>query len=279
MVVDADDDGIVDTRDKCLDTPPGYPVDGSGCPLDSDGDGVVDAEDLCVNTEAGVDVDANGCPIVVEEVVVEDADGDGVLDVDDKCPNTPAEIPVNSYGCPSDSDGDNIFDIDDDCPDTPAGTAVGPDGCGPDEVNIKLRSEDDGTKAEAFRSDHPEGTDLAALAEKESIDLDIAFAPNRSTIDPKYKAGMKEAAAFIAAHPGAQVVVEGHTDSTGSRSTNKKLSQKRADTVRWIMVRDYGVDPKRITAKGFGESMPIADNETPAGRAKNRRVLMKVVGN
>lgn len=275
-VIDADDDGIVDTRDKCLDTPPGYAVDGSGCPLDTDNDGVVDAEDLCPDSEAGVEVDANGCATVVEEAIIEDADGDGVADAADKCPNTPAEIPVNSYGCPSDSDGDSVFDVDDDCPDTPAGTAVGPDGCGPDEVNIKLHSGDT-TKADAFRSDHPESSDLAALAAQESLDLDIAFAPNRSSIDPKYSAGMKQAAAFIAAHPGAKIIVEGHTDSTGSRATNKALSQKRADTVRWIMVRDHGADPKQIIARGFGESRPIADNETQSGRAKNRRVMMQVI--
>ena len=276
-LIDSDDDGIVDNRDRCPDTPPGYGVDGNGCPVDSDSDGVVDAEDLCADTESGTEVDANGCPLVTEEVIVEDADSDGILDINDKCPNTPAEIPVNSYGCPSDSDGDTIFDIDDDCPNTPAGTAVGPDGCGPDEVNIKTRYEDDASMAEAFRSEHPEGTDLAALAKKESIDLDISFAPNRSTIDPQYDADMKQAAAFIAAHPGVKIAVEGHTDSTGSKATNKRLSQKRADTVRWIMVRDYGVDPKRIVATGFGESQPIADNSSQDGRARNRRVLMKVV--
>jgi len=275
-VVDADDDGIVDSRDKCLDTPPGYAVDGSGCPLDSDGDGVVDAEDLCAGTAAGVEVDGNGCELVAAAPVVTDADGDGVEDMNDKCPNTPAEVPVNAYGCPSDSDGDGVFDVEDDCPNTPVGTAVGPDGCGPDEVNIKLRSEDDATRAEAFRSDQPDKVALAALAAKESIELNIAFEPNRSVISPRYEAGIKEAAAFITAHPEAKIVVEGHTDSTGSSDLNKKLSQKRADTVRWIMVRDYGVNPKQVVAKGYGESMPIADNKTQEGRAKNRRVIMRV---
>ena len=275
-VVDADDDGIVDSRDRCLDTPPGYNVDNSGCPIDSDSDGVVDAEDLCADTESGAEVDANGCAVVTEEAVIEDADGDGVADIDDKCPNTPVEIPVNSYGCPSDTDGDSVFDIDDDCPNTPAGSAVGPDGCGPDEVNIKARFEDDAAKADAFRSDHPEGSELAALAEKESLELGIKFGANRSTIAPEYASDMKKAAAFMKAHPGAKVVVEGHTDSTGSSSVNKKLSQKRADTVRWILVRDYGVKADQVVAKGFGESQPIADNKTQSGRAQNRRVLLKI---
>jgi len=277
MLIDGDEDGIVDNRDRCLDTPPGYPVDQNGCPVDSDGDGVVDAEDLCAATDAGLEVDANGCPIVAVETVIEDTDGDGIADIDDKCPNTPLEIPVNSYGCPLDSDGDTIFDIDDDCPNTPAGTAVGPDGCGPDEVNIKMRYEDDSSKAAAFSSEHPEGDDLAALAEQESLDLRIRFAPNRSVIDPRHDADMKKAAAFIAAHPGVRVMVEGHTDSTGASGANLRLSQKRADTVRWILVRDYGVPADRIIAKGFGESKPIADNTTQEGRARNRRVLMSVI--
>ncbi len=274
-VVDADDDGIVDSRDRCLDTPPGYNVDSYGCPIDTDADGVVDAEDLCPDTVAGTEVDDNGCPLQDEEPVA-DSDGDGVSDMDDKCPNTPEGIPVNSYGCPSDSDGDTVFDVDDDCPNTPTGIAVGPDGCGPDEVNIKLRSEDDASKAEAFRSEHPEGAALAALAEKDSLNLDIQFAPNKSIIKSGYNADLKQAAAFIAAHPGVKIVVEGHTDSTGSKSLNQKLSQKRADTVRWILVRDYGVDKSRVVAKGYGESQPIADNNTQQGRAQNRRVLIKV---
>lgn len=277
--VDADEDGIVDSRDRCPDTPPGYDVDRFGCTLDTDGDGVVDTDDMCADTPAGTEVDGNGCPIVVEQPVVQDTDGDGINDFDDKCPNTPAEIPVNAYGCPKDSDGDSIFDVDDDCPNTPAGTSVGPDGCGPDEVNIKLRSEDESARTEAFRSEHPEGASLAALAAMESLDLGIEFAPNMSIIAKKYSADLQQAANFIKAHPGTKIIVEGHTDSTGGREANRKLSQKRADTVRWTLVRDYGVDPKQVVAKGFGESQPIADNNTQEGRAKNRRVVIRAESN
>src|ERR1700690_2755146 len=95
-----------------LDTPCKEPK-----PVDSDGDGVVDSLDKCPNTPAGVKVDAQGCPL--------DSDGDGVPDYLDKCPNTPAGVKVDAQGCPLDSDGDGVPDYLDKCPNTPAGTADG----------------------------------------------------------------------------------------------------------------------------------------------------------
>ena len=66
-------------------------------------------------------------------------------------------------------------------------------------------------------------------------------------------------------------------NGTGSASANKRLSQKRADTVRWILVRDYGVNRSDLKAKGFGEKNPVADNSKLMGRMANRRVLIKLV--
>jgi len=89
---DSDGDGVIDSLDKCPDTPSGIKVDRDGCPLDSDGDGVYDSLDQCPNTPAGVKVDKKGCAL--------DSDGDGVIDSLDKCPNTPAGVKVNKDGCP-----------------------------------------------------------------------------------------------------------------------------------------------------------------------------------
>jgi OOP family OmpA-OmpF porin len=88
---DADNDGVVDSKDQCPGTAAGVAVDDKGCAIDSDGDGVVDASDRCPDTPAGVAVDADGCEL--------DSDGDGVVDSRDECPNTPANAKVNEVGC------------------------------------------------------------------------------------------------------------------------------------------------------------------------------------
>jgi OOP family OmpA-OmpF porin len=89
---DSDGDGVIDSRDKCPDTPAGVAVDKDGCPVDSDKDGVWDSRDKCPNTPAGAPVDDDGCP--------RDSDGDGVADYLDKCPDTPKDARVDKAGCP-----------------------------------------------------------------------------------------------------------------------------------------------------------------------------------
>jgi OOP family OmpA-OmpF porin len=88
---DADNDGVVDSKDQCPDTATGVKVDDKGCALDSDGDGVADSSDKCPNTPAGAKVDTSGCEL--------DSDGDGVVDSRDDCPNTPAGATVTDAGC------------------------------------------------------------------------------------------------------------------------------------------------------------------------------------
>jgi OOP family OmpA-OmpF porin len=246
---DSDGDGVIDSLDQCSGSPAGIAVDANGCPKDSDSDGVIDAVDQCPDSLAGAQVDAQGCvPVVAAAVVViADADSDGVVDADDKCPNTPTEVPVNERGCPADTDQDGVFDVDDNCPDTELGKNVDADGC---EI------------------------DYAAM---EELKLEITFASNSSVIDPKFNSELQEAADFIKAHPGKKLLVEGHTDTTGSAASNERMSQKRADTVRWVLVRDYGVNKANLTAKGFGEKNPIEDNATQAGRTANRRVVIRLV--
>lgn len=249
--IDSDNDGVIDSVDRCYGTPSGVTVDASGCPLDTDADGVIDAVDQCPETPAGAEVDAQGCEKVaapvIEAPVIEDADADGVADIDDKCPNTPQEVPVNERGCPADTDRDGVFDVEDNCPDTEFGKAVDASGC---EIDYSVMEE---------------------------FKLEITFASNSSKIDPKFNQQMQNAADFIKAHPGKKLLVEGYTDNTGSKKANQRLSQKRADTVRWILVRDYGVNKQNLTAKGFGEANPVADNTTQAGRMANRRVVITLV--
>jgi len=257
--VDSDGDGVIDSLDICAATPAGVSVDAYGCPLDSDHDGVIDDIDQCSGTAFGVEVDSVGCEVMAapatESVINDDLDGDGVPNHLDKCPNTPEGMPVNEHGCLADSDHDGVFDIDDICPQTPQGIPVGDDGC-PVELAPPVTED---------------------FAQMDSVRLNIEFSSNSSKIAPQYAGELQRAAAFSKAHPTAVLIVEGHTDNTGSEIANQKLSQHRADTVRWILVRDYGVDPKRIVARGFGEGQPVASNDTAEGRKANRRVLVRLM--
>ena len=241
---DADADGVYDVDDKCPGSPAGTTVDQTGCPADSDHDGVIDDLDKCPDTPAKTQVDAVGCPLPAPARL--DSDRDGVADEDDKCPGTPAIVPVNQVGCPRDSDSDGVFDVDDKCPGTPAGVAVDPTGC-----------------------------PVPAPA-KTSLDLAIKFDSDKSAVPPSAKPELEKAAAFIAEHPGAHIVIEGHTDDIGPAAYNQKLSLRRAGSVRQALIEKYNVPADRVVARGYGESRPVADNSTPEGRLANRRVVVRV---
>ena len=248
---DSDGDGVADKDDRC----PNAAGTLNGCP-DSDGDGVADRNDACPNAAGTVD----GCP---------DSDGDGVANKDDKCPNTAARTAdgcpadadgdgvvgsadrcpneggiVDANGCPKDSDGDGVVDNDDKCPDV--GGVVGPDGC-----------------ARAVPS---RATEVFSRALR-----GINFETGRGAITRGSYAILDEVASVMAEYPNLKVRVEGHTDSQGNDQRNQELSQTRADAVMAYLI-EKGVSPTRLSAVGFGESAPVADNGTREGRAQNRRV-------
>src|SRR5262249_35582083 len=81
----------------------------------------------------------------------------------------------------------------------------------------------------------------------------------------------------ILGHPGLRIEVEGHTDSVGGDEYNQKLSENRANAVREFLVGE-GLKPEGITSQGFGKTKPVADNNTAAGRQRNRRVELVVSG-
>ena len=229
---DSDGDGVVDSKDKCPNTQAGRKVNADGCELDSDGDGVVDGQDRCPNTPAGRKVNAQGCEL--------DSDGDGVVDALDKCPNTPAGRKVNADGCEIDSDGDGIVDSQDKCPTVFAKTA---DGC-----------------------------PLPVAVEPAKLVLEgVNFDNDQAMLRADSMAILDQAAATLKQWGDVKVEVAGHTDSRSSDEYNMNLSQRRAEAVRNYLV-SKGVAADRLTAKGYGESSPVADNETEEGRFKNRRV-------
>jgi outer membrane protein OmpA-like peptidoglycan-associated protein len=238
---DKDHDGVIDNLDKCLDTPAGESVDQHGCSasqLDSDSDGVKDNVDKCPETAAGAQVDANGC-----SPDQRDSDNDGVKDNADQCPDTPAGQPVDSRGCSRDSDADGVPDGVDQCPNTPNGQAVDEKGC----------------------------PKLFEGARRTVILKGVTFKTGSSTLTPEAMAVLVDVAHSLAENPEIRVLVAGHTDNTGSRAANLRLSQARAKAVEKYL-ESKGVSPAQVTAKGFGPDKPIASNRTAAGRAQNRRV-------
>ncbi|RNC65842.1 MAG: outer membrane beta-barrel domain-containing protein [Desulfuromonadales bacterium] len=107
---------------------------------------------------------------------------------------------------------------------------------------------------------------------KYCIDLKIEFDIDKSEIRPQYQDEVKKVADFMKKYPTTTAVIEGHTDSVGDDAYNMKLSQSRAEAVVNSLVDNFGIDRSRLSAKGYGETRPIADNATEAGKQKNRRI-------
>ena len=238
---DKDHDGVIDNLDKCLDTPSGETVNASGCSAsqaDSDGDGVNDNLDKCPDTPAGEQADNDGCAIGQL-----DRDKDGVMDNVDACADSPAGQPVDARGCTRDSDADGVIDGVDLCPSTPNGQAVDQQGC-----------------PKLF-----EGTKRTVILQG------VTFATGKSELTDSGKAVLRDVAHSLAANPDVRVQVSGHSDNTGSRSANMRLSTARAKTVESYL-ESNGVSPAQLTSKGFGPDKPVTSNKTAAGRAQNRRV-------
>jgi OmpA-OmpF porin, OOP family len=112
--------------------------------------------------------------------------------------------------------------------------------------------------------------------EKLAIDLKILFDFDRAVIKPAYYPNLNKIGAFMRDYPETQAVIEGHTDDVGSLSYNMKLSWNRAESVRRYLIQNFGIAPDRLEARGYGKSVPVADNATEEGRQKNRRVILVV---
>lgn len=269
--LDSDSDGIADYIDKCLDTPQAVKVDTFGCPIDTDGDYVPDYLDQCPETPIAARglIDSLGCPI--------DSDKDGVFDYLDKCPNTPllARAMVDSTGCPKDTDGDGVTDYLDKCPDTllEAKGFVDENGCPRDT---------DGDGVLDYLDKCPRLAGVASNKgcpeiKKEIRQLfqkalqGIQFETGKSNIKPVSFKILDDVAKVLFENPTYLVEIQGHTDNVGKKDANKTLSENRAQAVRDYLIKK-GIDQKRMTASGYGDTKPVLPNTTSANRAKNRRV-------
>lgn len=179
-----------------------------------------------------------------------DTDGDGVPDILDLCPGTPAGTKVDARGCPlppppppKDTDGDGVYDNVDACPNTPYGMKVDARGCAIREAKVVLH--------------------------------DINFEFDSARLTAASKTQLDKIAQGLKGQPTMGLVIEGHTDATGSDAYNLKLSKQRAAAAKTYLV-EQGIDASRLTSEGYGESKPIASNKTKEGRAENRRVEFKV---
>jgi outer membrane protein OmpA-like peptidoglycan-associated protein len=184
-----------------------------------------------------------------------DSDDDGIPDNQDRCPDEPEDRDgfQDQDGCPDpDNDKDGIPDDVDECPDDAEEPGGDGDGC-PDKARVTVRKG------------------------KLIIFGKVQFASGSDNILPKSDQLVDEMAKALREHPEIKhVEIQGHTDSTGDDFYNLKLGQARAESVKRALVK-RGVAPTRLEPKGYGEQMPIAPNDTPAGRAKNRRVEFVIV--
>ena len=259
---DTDGDGIYDKDDACPEVA-GLPAF-NGCP-DSDGDGIEDGKDSCPNAAGPAEL--NGCP---------DADGDGIADKDDACPNEAGPAQLN--GCP-DSDGDGLADKDDNCPNE-AGPSANK-GCPyQDRDKDGVLDKDDQCPDIAGTVANKGCPEVTEEVQKQLNDYakTILFDTGKASIKKESEQVLADIVSILNEYPNAKFSIDGHTDSVGSEKLNQKLSDSRANAVKNYLVQN-GINEFRLSAMGYGESKPIASNNTKAGRQQNRRVEINLVKN
>lgn len=287
---DKDGDHIQDSEDKCPDVAGVKEL--QGCP-DKDGDGITDSEDNCPDHKGLAEF--KGCP---------DKDGDKIIDKDDECPDeaglaefmgcpdrdgdkTPDKLdacpdlagPKEYKGCP-DKDGDTVLDKDDQCPDV-AG-AVENKGCpwpDTDKDGIVDREDDCPTTSGLKELKGCPPAPVLKVEEQKILERafeSLEFASGKDIIKKTSLPSLNDLAGLMKLHAADWTLkLSGHTDNQGDAAKNMLLSEKRAKAVKKYLV-SKGVKADKVMAEWFGQTVPIADNATEAGRQKNRRVEMKV---
>ncbi|MFN4234723.1 MAG: DUF5723 family protein [Bacteroidia bacterium] len=295
---DKDEDGIADKNDECPDVP--GKAEFNGCP-DKDGDNLPDHKDECPD-EAGL-LELNGCP---------DKDNDGVADKNDRCPEKPG--PASNDGCPEvklklidkdrnvvavaiqnkdglfvfeqlPSDETAMFIIEgEDTDNLKVVKVVGPSGviknAYKDENGVIYRFVP--LKPEINKMQKEEAKDVVIKLNKEEEEIlkkafdNLEFETGKAIIRQSSYASLDELAELMKKKPSWRLKISGHTDNQGKPASNMLLSKNRANAVKDYLVKK-GIDANRFKVEWFGQTRPIADNKTPEGRQKNRRVEMLII--
>lgn len=145
-----------------------------------------------------------------------------------------------------DDDKDGVINKRDHCPNTPRKSQVDNNGCPSQSKSIL------------------------------STELKILFDSGKYEVKPRFYSEIKKLADFLKENPGSEVRIEGYTDNIGNDQSNQILSYNRAMAIADILVDSFKISRSRVKAVGYGEERPIADNDTPQGRSKNRRVVAEV---
>jgi len=298
LVMDKDGDGIVDRDDSCPTEP--EDIDGfediEGCPdADNDQDGILDVADQCPMDPEDVDTfeDDNGCPDP-------DNDQDGFADVDDACP-LEAEDRDNyrdDDGCPEPEIAARVLvlDLEGKAIDMAKGSIASGDeestftgafdgGLVPGSYTVLAQAPGYKTADATMVVEAAEGgafeymmylepVPTKVVVTRDRIDLKdkIFFDTGKASIQKRSYDLLDDAVQILVDYPEIQKLrIEGHTDSRGSDSFNKDLSQRRADSVMQYFI-DKGVDASRLSAIGYGEEKPLDPAKTREAYAKNRRV-------
>ncbi|MBI5474344.1 MAG: OmpA family protein [Ignavibacteriae bacterium] len=278
---DNDFDGLTNSQEAQLGTDPIQP--------DTDGDGLKDGEEVNVTktNPKNADTDEDGLKDGAEvqtyktDPMKPDTDEDGLKDGDEI--NTHHTDPSKT-----DTDVDGLKDGDEVTRGTdPLKTDTDADGLlDGDEVLRRtdpLKPDSDGGSVSDGKEvanqtnplnpndDVPKPVLQPVEVGKALVLEGIVFGSGKATIDPASEETLMQAFNTLKDNPAIVVEIRGYTDNVGSRLRNIKLSQQRAEAVRsWLVHK--GIDSQRIMAKGFGANTPIADNKTPEGRQKNRRI-------
>lgn len=231
---------------------------------DTDGDGLNDGEEVNKYKTDPLKTDTDNDGLTDGDEVVKyktdptnpDTDGDGLTDGEEV--NTFSTNPLSK-----DSDGDGLSDYDE----------VMTYKTNPLLKDTDGGSIDDGT--EVNRGTNPlDASDDVVKVGVPIILEGITFATGKADITPESENTLRKALKTLETYSDITVEIAGYTDDVGSATSNQKLSEKRANAVRDWLIRE-GITPERIQAAGYGESNPIAPNNTPEGKQKNRRIEFK----
>jgi outer membrane protein OmpA-like peptidoglycan-associated protein len=220
---------------------------------DADADGVPDSEDWCGQSSKGARVGPNGCGL---GEIAEDCGPRAMAEKEEKPEVVPAVEPVRPAAVPEpspapakpaepvddDLDDDGVENDDDECPGTPKGAEVDRKGC------VKI---------------------------EKVVLKGVNFDTGSAKLKPAAGDTLRSVSTAMKADDDIEIEIGGHTDSVGSEDKNQKLSEKRAESVKAFLVKE-GIEEGRMSTKGYGESAPVDTNDTPAGRANNRRVAFKI---